>query len=155
MTLSDIADFSTTISGIAVTVSLIYLAVQTHQNVRHNRALIHQGRVAALRDIFLARVDANVAAATIVATGGKATAREVQQVQFMSMCGAMIYGWQDTYEQYRNGLLDEDFFLQMCTGATQQLAQPAFREAWQAFRVPGTRFAAFMDPIAASFDTAG
>jgi len=51
------------VSGLAVTASLIYLALQTHQNAKHTRALIHQGRVAALRDILLAGADPNVAAA--------------------------------------------------------------------------------------------
>ncbi len=43
MTLLDFATFSTAISGIAVSVSLIYLIIQTRQNLRHTRALIHQG----------------------------------------------------------------------------------------------------------------
>jgi hypothetical protein len=44
MTLNDFATLSTAISGIAVTVSLIYLAVQTRQNARHTKALLQQGQ---------------------------------------------------------------------------------------------------------------
>ena len=46
MTLSDFATLSTAVSGIAVTVSLIYLIIQTRRNTRHTRPLIHQGATA-------------------------------------------------------------------------------------------------------------
>jgi len=149
MTLSDYAALSTAVSGLAVTASLIYLALQTHQNARHTRAQIHQGRIAALRDIFLACADPDIARAILVSTGGEPTLREVQQYQFQSICGARFYGWQDTYSQYRSGLLDESFFQQMCAGAAMILRDEAARAAWTFFRVPGTPFAAFIDEIAA------
>jgi len=66
----------------------------------------------------------------------------------------MIYGWHDTYSQYRNGLLDEDFFRQMRTGAMQALSNPASRAVWEFYRVPGTQFAPFMDGLAASLSAA-
>src|SRR5476651_1047067 len=100
MSLSDFATFSTAVSGFAVTASLIYLALQTHQNATHTKDLIHQGRITALRDIFLARADADIAAASIVVTGGTPTPREVQQLQYSAICGATLFGWQDTYLQH-------------------------------------------------------
>ena len=48
MVLSDIASIATAISGLAVTASPIYVGIQTEQNVRHTRDLVHQG-TAALR----------------------------------------------------------------------------------------------------------
>jgi hypothetical protein len=148
MTLSDAASFSTALSGLAVTASLIYLAVQTHQNAKHTKALIHQGRIAALREIFLTRTNADVAAAIIATAGGTPTSKEVQQHQYAAICGATFYGWQDTYSQYRSGLLDEDFYRQMRVAAEHEMTVPAFRRAWEAYRVPGTHFAEFMDGIA-------
>lgn len=155
MTLSDFATFSTAISGLAVTASLIYLALQTHQNAKHTKALIHQGRVAALRDVFLARADADIAAAIIAASGGTPTPQLVQQTQFIAIAGATIYGWQDTYSQHQSGLITDDFFEQMRAGAATALATPAFRSAWEKiYRVPGTKFAAFMDGLAAHLSAA-
>jgi hypothetical protein len=46
MVLSDLASIATAISGLAVTASLIYVGIQTKQNVRHTRALVHQGTAA-------------------------------------------------------------------------------------------------------------
>ena len=44
MTLSDLSSIVGMISGLAVLGSLVYLAQQTRQNVRHTMALIQQGR---------------------------------------------------------------------------------------------------------------
>ena len=148
VTLADFATLSTAASGLAVTGSLIYLAMQTHQNAKHTRALIHQGRIAGLRDVFLATADGDVAAAMIVATGGTPTPLKVQKYQFLAISGARIYGWQDTYLQYQNGLLGEDFLLQMRAGAEFVMKDPAAREVWEVYRVPGTSFTTFMDAIA-------
>ena len=84
MTLSDFATFSTAISGLAVTASLIYLALQTHQNAKHTRALINQGRVALIAELSLKRADADVAAALLTATTGKATPEAIMQTQFQA-----------------------------------------------------------------------
>ena len=150
MTLSDFATFSTAISGLAVTASLIYLALQTHQNTKHTRALIHQGRVTALRDIFLALANPDVAAAYVAVPGGMPTPEAIQRLQYRQICLAQIFGWQDTYSQYRRGLLDEDFFRQMRAAAVQYLRNPTFRAVWESHKVPGTEFATFMDELAAS-----
>ena len=131
-----------------MTASLIYLALQTHQNAKHTKALIHQGRIAGLRDVFLATAETDVAKAIIASTGGDPTPREVQQYQFQAICGARIYGWQDTYLQCQNGLLGEDFLSQMQIGAEFTMRDSAAREAWEIYRVPGTSFTRFMDAIA-------
>jgi hypothetical protein len=48
MSLSEIASVATAVTGLAVTVSLIYVAFQTRQSVRHTRTLIQQ-RTAAIK----------------------------------------------------------------------------------------------------------
>src|SRR5580765_5709256 len=53
MSLSDLASIGSLVSGLAVLVSLIYLGLQTHQNAKHSRALIQQGRAARVADTAL------------------------------------------------------------------------------------------------------
>ena len=106
--------------------------------------------MAALREVFLASTDADIARAYLVSTGREATAQGIQHQQYQFVLGAMIYGWQDTFSQARLGLLDDGFFLQMRHGAERIMLQPAAREAWAQYRVPGTDFTAFMDDIAAA-----
>ncbi len=84
MTLSDLANHSTFLSGIAVTASLIYLALQVHQNTKHTRALIRQGRASRAVTVTLAEAEAGMAAAIITADGRVATPERVQQQQYES-----------------------------------------------------------------------
>jgi hypothetical protein len=146
MTLSDIATFTTAVSGIAVTASIVYLALQTHQNAKHTRALINQGRVALISQTLLAGTDAGVAAATLIATTGSATPEAVKQRQFQFYFAAQMFGWQDSFSQHERGLLDEDIYRAMMAAVDQSMAVPALREAYQTrFRTPGTKFTAFVD----------
>lgn len=146
MTLSDFATFTTAISGMAVTVSIIYLALQTHQNARHTRALINQGRVALISQLLLTGTDADVAAATLTAMTGSATPEAVKKWQFQSFAAAQMFGWQDSFSQHERGLLDEDIYKAMRAALDQSFVRPAYREAYETrFRIPGTKFAAFVD----------
>jgi hypothetical protein len=148
MTLSDFATFSTAISGLAVTASLIYLALQTHQNAKHTKALIHQGRIGAIRELAMTAADTDIASAILFASGKPSTPEEVKRFKFANYCAARFYGWQDTFSQRQTGLLDEDIFLQMRTGLAMAMSEPAFRAQWESnIRVPGTRFAAFVDDV--------
>lgn len=148
MTLSDLATFSTAVSGLAVTASLIYLALQTHQNAKHTKALIQQGRLGAIRELALSCADSDFASAILRALQGVPTQEQVKHFQFQNYCGASLYGWQDTFLQHEMGLLDKDIFLQMRSGVTRAMSNPAFRAEWETlFRVHGTKFAAFVDEV--------
>jgi hypothetical protein len=146
MTLSDFATFTTAISGIAVTISIVYLALQTHQNTRHVRAQINQGRVALIAELLLTGTDADVAAAGLLATTGSATPEAVKKRQFQFFVAAQMFGWQDSFSQHERGLLDEDIYKAMRVAIDQAFTQPAYREAYETlFRTPGTKFSAFVD----------
>lgn len=150
MTLSDFATFCTAISGLAVTASLIYLAMQTHQNAKHTRALINQGRVALIAELVLKRTDADLAAAFLTATTGKATPEAIKQTQFQAWALAAMFGWQDSFSQHERGLLDEDIYLAMRQALARACSQRAFREVYEnTFRTSGTKFTAFVDDVIA------
>jgi hypothetical protein len=82
MTLTEIASIATAISGFAVTISLIYVAIQTRQNVRHTRALIHQGTAARTTALLLGSMNADAAAAWIEGNGGTPTPELIRKRQF-------------------------------------------------------------------------
>ena len=86
MSLSDLASLGSFASGVAVTVSLIYLIIQTRQNVRHTRALIQQGATARTTQIALSQTDAANAAAFLAANGVDPTQEAIRRMQFAMMC---------------------------------------------------------------------
>jgi hypothetical protein len=150
MTLSDFATLTTAVSGIAVTASIVYLALQTHQNAKHTRALINQGRVALIAQLSLSATDADAAAAALMATTGSATPEAIKKRQFQAFAIAQMYGWQDSFSQHERGLLDEDIYKAMTAAVDQTFRIPAYREAYETrFRTPGTKFCAFVDDVIA------
>lgn len=110
MSLSDLASIGSLVSGIAVLVSLVYLAQQTRQNSKHTRALIQQGRLERITDQQMRLADGDLAAAWLIANGVEATPAAVQRRQFQQQCVAYYVGWDDTLSQYDEGLVSEEQF---------------------------------------------
>ncbi len=132
MRLSDFATLSTAISGIAVTVSLIYLAIQTRQNLRHTRALIQQGASARTTAITLAHQSPESCAAWIEGNGGTATPEGIRQLQFNLMCATGIVALEDLFAQHRDRLLTAEQFGRNCDTHRGHTSR-AFGATW----VPG------------------
>ncbi len=153
MTLSDLANLSTFVSGIAVASSLIYLAIQVHQNTKHARALIRQGRASRVVDVQLAQTNADVAAAVIIANGGEPTPEEVKRRQFRSLFTAQFHSHEDSFSQYQSGLMDKDGCALTRASIGRLFSQPGYHTAWQSFKTPGTKFTAFVDEILSKMPT--
>ncbi|HEX7757982.1 MAG TPA: hypothetical protein VF459_00655 [Caulobacteraceae bacterium] len=134
MTLSDFATFSTALSGIAVTVSLIYLAIQTRQNLRHTRALIQQGATARTTDIVVANQEPYRCIAWIEGNGGTATPEEIKKLQFNLMCTTAIGAMEDLYSQKTEGLLTDEQFGRNCNTFSVLLSNPGLRAFWNSIR---------------------
>src|SRR5690349_4271701 len=151
MDLSDWASLSTAISGIAVTASLIYLGLQTHQNAKHTRALIHQGAAARVAGITVGLVEADKCAAWIEGNGGLATHEEIRSRQFALHCATAINALEDHYLQHRDGLMDKEYFARNCDTFRGLLRQPGLRAFWNDARAVSVkvapRFTAFVDSL--------
>ncbi len=149
MTLSDLANLSTFLSGIAVTASLIYLALQVHQNTKHTRALIRQGRASRAVTVTLAEAEAGMAAAIITANGGVATPERVQQQQYESFFYARLISFEDSFAQHDSGLMGKDGLELTRAMALRFYGQSGNRELWTRTKTPGTKFTAFIDDVLA------
>ena len=152
MTLADFATLSTAISGIAVPVSLIYLAIQTRQNSRHTRALIQQGASARSTAIALANQDPEMCAAWIEGNRGVATPAEVRRLQLHLLCTTAVVSMEDLYSQHCDGLLTAEQFGRGCAYfRSSLLSQPGLRAHWTAIRDDlasvAPRFCAFVDGL--------
>jgi len=151
MTLADFAALSTSISGIAVTVSLIYLIIQTRQNVRHTRALIQQGATARTIQIALSQTDAGNAAAFLEANGVSPDQDAVRRLQFAMMCTTWMAALEDIHGQRTDGLLTDEQFARNCWEHRHLMSQPALHAFWLANReeIGGVApsFRAFVDSL--------
>lgn len=147
MTLTDLASIGSFISGIAVAASLIYLALQVHQNSKHTRALIQQGRTARLCDHQMRCAGGEMAAAIITGNGGKPTPEAVLQHQFERYCWATLFSLEDSFVQGGDGLLSEEQIQSFRRGVNGVMSQPGLRAHYQASRASwgNSRFAKFVD----------
>jgi hypothetical protein len=152
MSLSDVSTVASIISSFAVAASLIYLALQTHQNAKHSRALVNQGRLALIADLNLKSTETDVAKAVLRLYGAAPTEENIRQAQFRSWITAANFGWMDSFAQHERGLLDDDVYRIFKRTLINIFSQPEARAVWENYlRVPGTKYAAFVDSSSPPF----
>ena len=151
MTLAELASFSTAISGAVVTASLIYLAIQTHQNTRNIRALIHQGSTARTTSILAGLMHQDFCAAWIEGNGGEATPQAVRARQFFFHCSIALNSMEDLYVQHKMDLLNQEQFARGSEAYRRLLAEPGMRKFWEAeralFAASAPGFTAYVDGL--------
>ena len=152
MSLSDFATFSTALSGIAVTASLIYLAVQTQQNSRHTRALLQQGQADRAVSALLTFAQSDLAGAWIAGNGGEATPEAVKSLQFAQLCNAVVNDMSDFHNQWADGLARGEQYEAACMAYSTLLRLPgvsAYWASWREGRLAATpRFIGWVDDLA-------
>ena len=152
MTLSDFATFSTAISGLAVTASLIYLALQTHQAAKHTKALIQQGRIDRQIAELVGFSGDSVVAAYIEGNGGAPTPEAVRRHQYTIQCQARVNVMREAYTQHNERMLNEEQFGIACAAYADWLAQPGNRAHWNQFKATrgqaAPKFVAWVDGLA-------
>ena len=149
MTLSDLASLGSFVSGVAVLVSLIYLAVQVRQSQKHTAAQISQSRVqmgVGQQDMFIT----DPAVAEIMMRGMRAdpSLSEIEGFRFYFLMSNTFLGIEDAFRQYKAGLISEErhngFVKRMAAG----MRMPGYRIMWMAQREGfEPDFRAFMDPL--------
>jgi hypothetical protein len=155
MTLTDISTIASIVSSLAVAASLVYLGLQTHQNAKRTRALIHQGRMARAIQGMTAMAATDQAIAFIAMSGGTPTPEVVQRHQFWLQSQILILGWEENFFEHAEGLLSDEAF-----SSFQASLGPFFRNnagvraAWAQYKAerPGknAKFVAFIDEASAS-----
>jgi hypothetical protein len=151
LSLSDLASLGSFASGVAVTVSLIYLIIQTRQNVRHTRGLIIQGASASTTAIVLANQTRDAMTTWIGGNGGDPTEARIREGQFDLMCQGSVTAMEDLFAQRALGLVPDEVFARNCLLHQALLSQPGMRAYWMAQRKElgeaAPKFVAFVDGL--------
>jgi len=131
MSLSDVASIGSLVSGLAVLVSLLYLAQQTRQNVKHTRALIFSGSASRAVSLYLAMASPEASKVWVAENTGSTDAARIQHEQFRRMCGGFYINWDDAFWQHEEGLIDDESFERVTNGVVAMLAAPAARRYFE------------------------
>src|SRR5690349_4060192 len=110
MSLSDLASIGSLVSGVAVLVSLVYLSVQVKQAERNQQASIRAARATRIIDLFMGTTEPSMADAVAKGMQDSDDMTDTQIAQFTAYTSARFFNAEDTFYQYREGLLNEFSF---------------------------------------------
>jgi hypothetical protein len=151
MSLSDLAALGSFVAGVAVLVSLIYLALQVRQTKRNQQISIRHSRVSRIVELHLALVDPAVADAWLHGLWNPQAISQTELSQFTNLCRAFFFHFEDSFYQREEGLLNDAAFETVVAGARLLARSPGLRAAWKTARPNfGGRFLDFMDGVVAA-----
>jgi len=151
MSLSDLASLGSFVNGVAVLISLIYLSLQVRQTKRNQQIAIRHSRASRIVELQLALADSGVAEAWLHGSGSPQELTRTQLSQYINLCRALFFHFEDSFYQREEGLLNDDAFETVVAGARLSARSPGWRAAWKLARPNfGGRFLAFMDGVVAA-----
>jgi len=151
MSLSDLASLGSFVNGVAVLISLIYLALQIRQTKRNQQIAIRHTRASRIVDLQLALADSGVANAWLHGSASPQELTQTELSQFTNLCRALFFHFEDSFYQREEGLLNDDAFETVVAGARLSARSPGWRAAWRIARPNfAGRFLAFMDEVVAA-----
>lgn len=129
MSLSDLASIGSLLSGVAVVVSLVYLALQVRHAEKTQRALMHQARTERLVNASLQCMHADIADMTTKMVNGiELSPREVMQAYYYMRTQVVVV--EDALWQHEAGFLDKDSADTAVLNFQRVMLFPAARTAW-------------------------
>jgi hypothetical protein len=131
MSLTDLASIGSFVSGLAVLISLIYLALQVRQAERNQRAILQQGRAARAVDTLLRIGESETIEAYTRGSDGDESTTQKEFRQFYMIFQASLTGFEDTYFQHRDGMLAAGAFESTAATFKVSLGRPGNRAMYR------------------------
>jgi hypothetical protein len=158
MSFPDLAAIGSLISGIAVLASLVFLYFQLRQlnaqlsqAERFQQTLVKQARTSRVMEVAARLTDESFAALHLRVMTNADDLSLLDRSRYFGHAKAVFQNGEDTYSQYRRGLLHEDDFNGFVRALEQSFQSPGLRVAWYADRWSFPEpYAAFIDKIVAS-----
>ena len=145
MSLSELASLGSFVSGVAVLISLIYLALQVRQAERNQQSLMQQGQATRVCEMLLRRADPELARVYCKGRAGE-DLTDVELAQFSDLFRAQMISRQDTFLQHERGLTPEPAFHTLRLTTQDAMRAPGARAMWLNLReMYPPSFRAFID----------
>ena len=148
MTLSDLASIGAFVSGVAVVISFLFLAMQLRQANRNQKSLMQQGRSQRTVDLLARMTDPKLGEIILRAFRADPTMSEIDHFTFYSFAAALFWNYEDSFLQFQAGTLDATSWGSDVSTLRQLVTNPAYRAAWRAARGGiGEGFRDFVDSL--------
>ncbi len=157
MSLSDLASLGSFVSGLAVLVSLVFLYFQLRQinaqvtqAERNQLAATRAVRTSRIVEIMIGTAEPSLADAIAKGRAGLTAITDTESRQFLAYSGARFYNAQDTFQQFRQGLLDKTILESLVDGLRVSLSHPGTRAFFEDHRTNfSVEFVNFVQSLAA------
>ena len=130
MTLADLSSLGSFISGLAVIITLIFLLLQMRQTDKNQKALLQQGRSARVTELILKRTDPELSKALTRGLHADLTIEGFQVESINAFFAALFWSIEDSFLQYRAGLLLSTSWETDAATLRGFFSVPACRVAW-------------------------
>jgi len=148
MSLSDLASIGSVASGVAVTVTLVFLLLQMRQTGRNQRSLMQQGRSDRTVDILMRMTDPTLSETIMNAFSADAAPEPSRLFAFHMFAAALFWNYEDSFLQLRAKTLDDASWATDVSTLRGLLTQPAYRASWRLMRDGmGEPYRAFVDAL--------
>ena len=130
MTFADLSSLGGFISGIAVVITLIFLLLQMRQTDKNQKALLQQGRSARVTELILKRTEPELSRALTRGLQADLSIEGFQVESINAFFAALFWSIEDSFLQYRAGLLLSTSWETDDATLRGFFAVPACRVAW-------------------------
>jgi hypothetical protein len=134
MSLSDLAAIGSFVSGVAVVVSFVFLALQIRQGNRNQRALMQQGRAGRTVELLLRVAEPALHESMMRGASGDLTLEPAKADVFVRIMIAAFVNWEDAFLQNRMGAIDPAGRAADEAAMRGILTAPSYRAAWKTLR---------------------
>ena len=134
MTLSDLASLGSFVSGAAVAVSLVFLALQMRQTNRNQKAQMQQARAARIVDLNLHAGDPEIALIIQRGGAGDLTLNDAEFASFRRTFIATILNFEDGYFQTKEKMIGTRSMASDRAILKSLFVQQGFRAMWKTLR---------------------
>lgn len=134
MSLSDLAAVGSLISGIAVFLSFVFLALQLRQANRNQRSLMQQARTGRNVEILLKMADPATSETLAQANSNCAAMSDPRIWSFYGFCAAVFWSYEDCFMQFRAKTLDANSWASDVATLERLVGYPPYRAVWKMAR---------------------
>jgi hypothetical protein len=134
MSFSDLAAIGSFVSGIAVVISFIFLALQVRQTNRNQRSLMQQARSGRNVETLLKMADQPVSEVLFKAETDPGSLKGDKIWSFYGFVAAVFWSYEDSYMQFEAGTLHAGSWRSDVATIERILTFPAFRAIWRMVR---------------------
>lgn len=134
MSLAELAEIGSFLSGVAVVISFTFLALQVRQSNQNQRSLIQQARTSRNVESLHKMADERISELMVKAETHAANLSPAEVWSLYSFVAAVFWSYEDSYMQFKAGTLHQESWQSDTATLRRLLVFPALRVIWRMAR---------------------